>query len=96
MPNILFYDFDGFRNALGGRLPDQIMVFLRDFVKFDNGQQLVFIVFENLRAKFVAVAIAHALTVDAHLHFSLLYGLRGPAVDSTGHLSFKDLILEFG
>jgi hypothetical protein len=96
MLNILFFDFNRLRNALFGRLPDQIMVLLRDFVKFDNGQQLVFIVFENFRAKFVAVAIPHALTVDANFHFSLLYGLRGPAVDSTGHLSFKDLILEFG
>jgi hypothetical protein len=36
------------------------------------------------------------LTVDANLHFSLLLGLRGPVFDRTKHLSFKNLILEFG
>ena len=87
MCNILFFDFNGFRYALGGRLPDQIMVLLRDFVKFDNGQQLVFIVFENLRAKLVAVAVPHALTVDAYFHLSLLFGLRGPVDDSLDHFS---------
>ena len=87
MCNILFFDFNGFRNALGGRLPDQIMVLLRDFVKFDNGQQLVFIVFENLRAKLVAVAVAHALTVDANSHLSLLFGLRGPVDDRLNYFS---------
>jgi hypothetical protein len=86
--NILFFDLNGFRNTLGSRLPDQIMVLFRDFVKFDNGQELVFIVFENLRAKLVAVAVAHALTVDANFHISLLFGLRGPVDDSLNHLAY--------
>jgi hypothetical protein len=73
----LLFDLDGFRYALGGRLPDQVMVLLRDFVKLDNGQQLVFVVFENFRTKLVAVAVAHALTVDADFHFSLLLASAG-------------------
>jgi hypothetical protein len=64
------------------------MVFFRDFVKFNNGQQLVFIVFENLRAKLIAIAVAHALTVDTNFHFSLLLGLRGPVDDSLNHLAY--------
>ncbi len=87
MCNNLFFDFDGLWYALFGRLPDQIMVLLRDFVKFNNGQQLVFIVFENLRAKIVAVAVSHALTVDANFHFSLLFGLCRPIDNSLEHLS---------
>jgi hypothetical protein len=63
------------------------MVFFRDFVKFDNGQQLVFIVFENLRTKLVAIAVAHALTVDANFHLSLLFGLRRPVDDHLNHFN---------
>jgi hypothetical protein len=68
----LFFDLDGLRHALGGCLANQVMVLLRDLVKFDDGQQLVLVVFENLRAKLVAVAVAHTLPVDANFHLSLL------------------------
>jgi hypothetical protein len=56
------------------------MVFLRDFVKLDNGQQLVFVVFENIRTKVVAVAITHALLVDTYFHLSLLLASAGRLV----------------
>ena len=68
----LLLDINGFRHALLGRLPDQIFVLLGNFVKLDNGQQLIFVVFENFRTKLVAIAVAHALLVDAHFHLSLL------------------------
>ena len=32
------------RHALDGRLPDKVLIFLRDFLKLDNGQQLVFVI----------------------------------------------------
>jgi hypothetical protein len=56
------------------------MVFFRDFVKLDNGQQLVFVVFENIRTKVVAVAITHALLVDTYFHLSLLLASAGRLV----------------
>jgi hypothetical protein len=75
----LLFDINGFRHALVGCLPDQIFVLFGDFVKLDNGQQLIFVVFENFRTKLVAVAVAHALLVDAHFHLSLLFAPGGPA-----------------
>ena len=73
---LIFYDLDGFRHTLFGRLPGQIVVFFGDVVKLDDGQQLVFVVFENLGTEFVAVAVTHAITVDANFHLSLLCSLR--------------------
>jgi hypothetical protein len=49
-----------------------------DFVKLDNGQQLIFVVFENFRTKLIAVTVAHALLVDAHFHLNLLFAPVGP------------------
>lgn len=49
------------------------MVLLRDLIELDNGKQLVLVVLKNLGAEFVAVAVSHALTVDANFHVSLLY-----------------------
>jgi hypothetical protein len=69
---LLLFDLDGFGHAFGGGLPDQVVVLLRDFVELDNGQQLILVVFENLGTKFVAVAVAHTLSVDAYFHCILL------------------------
>ena len=76
----LLFDLDGFGHAFFSRLSDQIFVLLRDLVKLDNGQQLVFVIFENFRTKFVAVAVTHALLVDAHFHLSLLLAPAGRLV----------------
>jgi len=64
----LFFDFDGFRYALLGGLPNQVMVFLRNLVKLDDGQKLVLVILEDLGTEFVAVAIPHALAVNTNFH----------------------------
>ena len=64
----LFFDFDGFRYALLGGLPNQIVVFLRNLVKLDDGQQLVLVILEDLGTELVAITIPHALPVDANFH----------------------------
>ena len=64
----LFFDFDGFRYAFLGGLPNQVMVFLRNLVKLDDGQQLVLVILEDLGTEFVAVAIPHALAVNTNFH----------------------------
>jgi hypothetical protein len=63
---VLLFDLDSLRHALFGGLPNQVMVLLRDFVKFDNGQQLVFVVLENLRTNLLQ------LRSPMQLLFSLL------------------------
>jgi hypothetical protein len=70
---ISLFDFNGLRHALPGGLPDKIVVLLRDLVKLDYGQKLVFIVLEDFWTKLITVAVTHALAVDVHLHQNLLW-----------------------
>ena len=64
----LFFDLDSLRHALPRRPAHQFVILFWYHVEFDYGQQLVFIVFEDFRTKLVAVAVPHALLVDANLH----------------------------
>jgi hypothetical protein len=68
----LLLDFDGLRYTLLCSLPDEVMIFFRNFVELDDGQQLVFIILKNFRAQLVAVPVSHAPAVDADFHSNLL------------------------
>jgi hypothetical protein len=59
---------DGVRAAFAGRLADHVFVFFRDDVEFNGGLQLIFIIFEDLGAKVVAIPVSHALAGDFDLH----------------------------
>jgi hypothetical protein len=70
--SVLLFDFNRVGAALGGRLPNQILVFFRYHVKLNDGEQLIFIILEYFGAQFIAVSISHALFGDARFHKILL------------------------
>ena len=45
-----------------------ILIFLWNDVKFNDGFQLIFVVLKHFRAKVVAISVSHALAVDDHFH----------------------------
>ena len=60
----LLFDFDGGRHTLLHGLPHQILVLLRNLVEFDDGQQLVLLIFENVRTTPAAGTVAmHCLLI---------------------------------
>jgi hypothetical protein len=74
---LFLFDFDSFRYALLSSLPNEVMILLRNLVKLDDGQQLVFIVLEYFRAKLIAVSITHASAINTDFHCNLLPPLGG-------------------
>jgi hypothetical protein len=71
-----FNHLDGVRTALAGRLADHIFIFFRDDVKFDGGLQLIFVIFEDLGAKVVAIPVSHALAGDFYFHAKSSFLIR--------------------
>jgi hypothetical protein len=77
--NGLFFDNDRIRPALLGGQPHNVFVFLRYHVELNHGQELILVVREYFRTKFIAITIAHALFGNGCLHAGLLFWSNGPA-----------------
>jgi hypothetical protein len=64
----LFFDGNGIGTAFGGGLLHYPFKMLRDDIEFYDGQKLVFIILENLRAEFIAISVTHALLGNDSFH----------------------------
>jgi hypothetical protein len=56
----LFFNNNRPGRTFGGSLPNPFLKMFRDLINDDDGMELIFVVIEDLRTKFVAVAIPHA------------------------------------
>jgi hypothetical protein len=65
----LFFNGNGIGTAFGGGFLYYPLKMLRDHIEFYDGQKLVFIILENLRTKFIAIPVTHALFGNDSFHF---------------------------